>query len=98
MTDDRRELVRIASRRTRIAVALTLLMCIAYFGFILLVAFDKPLMGTLVGDEGRISVGIILGAIVILCAPVLTGIFVTWANRRYDAALEALRGKQEGER
>jgi uncharacterized membrane protein (DUF485 family) len=83
-------LQRIATRRWRVAVVLTSLMLISYFGFILLVAFDRPLMGMLLSG-GQISFGIVLGALVILCAPVLTGIYVYWANRRYDGAIAALR-------
>jgi|RhiMetdeSRZDD1v2_1073273.scaffolds.fasta_scaffold465185_2 uncharacterized membrane protein (DUF485 family) len=80
----------LSARRTRIASILTAVMMVAYFGFILLVAFDKPAVGTLLAG-GRISLGILLGAAVILLAPILTTIYVRWANRHYDGALEALR-------
>lgn len=80
------ELRRLAARRWRVAIALTAVMMAGYFGFILLVAFDRELAGTLLlGD--RISVGIVLGAAVIALAPVLTAIYVRWANRRYDVDL-----------
>jgi uncharacterized membrane protein (DUF485 family) len=88
------ELRRLAARRWRLAVLLTSLMIAGYFGFILLVAFDKPLAGTLLAG-GRISLGIVLGAATIVLAPVLTAIYVRWANRRYDVELEALRRKHE---
>lgn len=93
--DDRAALRHLAARRWRIAVVLTALMMAGYFGFILLVAFGKPTAGTLVAG-GRLSVGIALGAAVIVLAPVLTGIYVRWANRRYDAALAALRARMGG--
>ena len=67
-------------------------MMIAYFGFIALVAFDKADAGTLVADD-RVSVGIVLGALVILLAPVLTAIYVRWANRKYDPELAKHRSK-----
>jgi uncharacterized membrane protein (DUF485 family) len=63
-------------------------MMLGYFAFILLVAFAKPTVGALVGD---VSVGILLGASVIVLAPVLTLIYVRWANRSYDPAVAALR-------
>jgi uncharacterized membrane protein (DUF485 family) len=91
--DDRAALRTIAARRLRLAAALTAVMVVAYFGFILLIAFDKPTAGTLLAD-GRLSVGIVIGALVIVLAPVLTGIYVRWANRRHDAALAELRARR----
>jgi uncharacterized membrane protein (DUF485 family) len=71
------------------AISLTVLMMVVYFGFILLVAFGKPLLGTLVAPG--LSLGMLIGALVIVVAWVLTWIYVRWANRHYDAALRELR-------
>ena len=81
----RAQLELLARRRWRLAASLTLTMIAVYFGFILLVAFDKPLMGTPVADG--LSVGMLLGLLVIGVAWVLTGIYVRWANRTYDREL-----------
>jgi uncharacterized membrane protein (DUF485 family) len=85
---------QLAARRTRVALRLTAAMMVAYFGFVLLVAFDKPLMGRLVGEGGKVSVGVLLGAAVILLAPILTGVYVRWANQHYDRELSKLRAKE----
>ena len=74
------ELVR---QRTRFAWTLSIVMLVIYFGFILLVAFAKPLLATKIGG-GVTSLGIILGLGVILSAFVLTGIYVQRANSRFD--------------
>ena len=74
------ELVR---ERTRFAWTLSIVMLVIYFGFILLVAFAKPLLATKIGD-GVTSLGIILGLGVIVSAFVLTGIYVQRANSRFD--------------
>ncbi len=66
------ELVR---QRTRFAWTLSIVMLVIYFGFILLVAFAKPLLATKIG-EGVTSLGILLGLGVIVSAFVLTGIYV----------------------
>jgi uncharacterized membrane protein (DUF485 family) len=79
----------LAAARWRIAIGLTVAMMVVYFGFILLVAFDKPLLGTLVAPG--LSLGMLLGALVILTAWVLTWIYVRWANTHYDTAIEGLR-------
>ncbi len=87
------ELERIVARRWRLGALLTAVMMTAYFGFILLVAFAKPTVGQLLAGD-RVSVGIVLGAVVIVLAPILTTIYVRWANRHYDAAIAELRERQ----
>ena len=86
------ELRKLDSRRWRVASSLTVAMMVVYFGFILLVAYNKPLLGTLVLPG--LSLGILLGALVIVAAWVLIWVYVRWANRHYDAAVVALRGKR----
>lgn len=87
------ELHRVVARRWRVGGVLTALMMAGYFGFILLVAFDKETAGTLIG--GRVSIGIVLGAGVIVLAPILTSIYVRWANRHYDPAIADLRAQRK---
>jgi len=91
MNDD---LHRIVARRWRVGGVLTLVMMAAYFGFILLVAFDKESAGALLAG-GRVSVGIVLGAALIVLAPILIAIYVRWANRHYDPAIRELRARRE---
>ncbi len=55
-------------------------MIVIYLGFILLVAYDKPLLGTQIVPG--LSWGILLGALVIVSAWVLTLIYVLAANRK----------------
>jgi uncharacterized membrane protein (DUF485 family) len=79
----------VSAARWRVAVTLTLTMMAVYFGFILLVAFNKPLLGTRVAPG--LSLGMLLGALVIVVAWGLTWIYVRWANTHYDASVEGLR-------
>jgi uncharacterized membrane protein (DUF485 family) len=73
--------------RARLRIALTLSVCVVvlYFGFISLIAFKKELLGRLVMPG--LSLGILLGVIVIVGSWLLTWVYVRWANRHYDAAL-----------
>jgi len=80
----------LAAARWRVAGVLTMTTLVAYLGFILLVAFDKPLMGRQLAPG--LSVGVLLGALVIVAAWALTGIYMLWANGTYDRALHQLRG------
>ena len=77
--------------RWRIAILLTAAMMVLYLGFILLVAYAKPLLGLIVVPG--LSLGILLGALVIIAAWVLIWIYVRWANTHYDAAIVALRDR-----
>ena len=86
------QLRALARARTRIAIWLTLAMIVIYFGFILLIAFGKDFLGRLI-TQG-LSVGILLGALVIVASWVLTWIYVRWANSHYDVQIDALgRGR-----
>ena len=79
----------LAAARWRIAIGLTVAMMVVYFGFILLVAFSKPLLATLISPG--LSLGMLLGVLVIFAAWVLIWIYVRWANTHYDAAIAGMR-------
>ena len=64
-------------------------MMVVYFGFILLVAFEKPLLGKLLAPG--LSLGMLLGALVIVTAWVLTWVYIRWANTHYDTSIRGLR-------
>lgn len=80
----------LVAERNGFAVKLSIAMLVIYYGFILLVAFAKPLMATKVGG-GVTSLGLVLGLFVIVAAFVLTGIYVQRANGRFDALTRDLR-------
>jgi uncharacterized membrane protein (DUF485 family) len=82
----------LAAARWRIAILLTAAMMTAYFGFILLVAYNKPLLARPLAPG--LSLGILLGALVIVFAWVLMFVYVAWANRHHDAAVHAIRGSR----
>jgi uncharacterized membrane protein (DUF485 family) len=92
MNDHASRVARLAAARFRIAVILTAAMVLLYFGFVSLVAFNKPLLGRLVVPG--LSLGILLGALVIVLSWILTWVYVRWANRHYDPELERLRGER----
>jgi uncharacterized membrane protein (DUF485 family) len=70
--------------RKSLGWTLSFVMLAIYFGFILLVAFDKPFLGTPLSASGVSTIGIPIGLFVIVSAFVLTGIYVVKANARYD--------------
>lgn len=86
---DQLDLDELAGRRLRVAATLTAAMLVVYFGFILLIAFNKSLLGERV--TSGLSLGILLGVIVVLVTWVLTWIYVGWANRKYEPEVRRLR-------
>jgi uncharacterized membrane protein (DUF485 family) len=89
MTDPDADLRALAARRWKVALALTAAMVVLYFGFIALIAFRKPLLGHLLAPG--LSLGIVLGALVIVSSWLLTWVYVRWANTGYDAELHRLK-------
>jgi uncharacterized membrane protein (DUF485 family) len=85
------KLARLAAARARVAGTLTVAVVVVYFGFILLIAFSKPLLATLL--RPGLTLGILLGALVIVISWLSTLVYVRWANRHYDAALDELRDR-----
>jgi uncharacterized membrane protein (DUF485 family) len=79
----------VSAARWRVAISLTAAMMVVYFGFVLLVAFNKPLLGTILAPG--VSLGMLLGVLVIVVAWALTWVYVRWANTHYDASLARLR-------
>jgi uncharacterized membrane protein (DUF485 family) len=76
-------------RRTRFTWTLTGVMLGTFFGFILLIAFDKPFLARPIGS-GVMSLGIVIGFGLILLAIALTGLYVRQANSEYDALVDGL--------
>jgi uncharacterized membrane protein (DUF485 family) len=81
---------QLKSRRSRFGWWLTLSMLIVYYGFILLVAFDKPLLASRLGT-GVTTVGMPIGLGVIVFTIVITGIYVRRANSEFDALTDAIQ-------
>jgi uncharacterized membrane protein (DUF485 family) len=79
----------IAAAHRRIALAITGAIGVLYFGLILLIALNKPLLARVIVPG--LSLAILFGAIVTIAAWVLTLVYVRWANRYYDAAVRRLR-------
>ena len=88
------ELLAVARVRRRAVLGLTVALIVIYFGFISLVAWNKPLLGTQLIPG--LSIGILLGAGVILTRWILTWLYVRWANAHYDPVFSRLRGDEGG--
>lgn len=72
------------SKRNSYSILMAILGALAYYGFILLVAFDKELLAQKVSPGAVMSVGIPIGVGVIVFTIVLTWIYVRRANSEFD--------------
>jgi uncharacterized membrane protein (DUF485 family) len=80
--------------RTSFGWTLAIITLVMYFGYIAIVAFAPSLIGTKV--SGVITVGLIMGAALILLSVLLTGIYVMRANSRYDELTRAILSAATG--
>ena len=69
---------------------MTAIMLIVFYGYILLVAFDKQLLATRIGT-GVTTWGIPIGIFVIVFTVIITGIYVLRANKQFDDLTEEIR-------
>jgi uncharacterized membrane protein (DUF485 family) len=85
---------QLVSRRSRFTWVLTAIMLVVFFGYILLIAFNKPFLATPIGD-GATTIGIPIGIGVILVGITLTGVYVRRANREFDPLVRSLQEEAE---
>jgi uncharacterized membrane protein (DUF485 family) len=71
------------SKRSSYSWVMTILMMIAYYGFILLVGYNRELLGTKLGG-GVITLGIPLGLGVLVFTIIITNIYIRRANTEFD--------------
>lgn len=77
------------AKRTRFGWWLTLAMMVVYYGFILLVAFDKAFLAQRMG-AGVMTLGIPIGFGVIVFTIVITAFYVNRANNEFDELSQAI--------
>ena len=75
--------------RSRYSIIMAIVSAAIYYGFILLVAFDKELLAKKIG-AGVTSLGVPLDVGVIVITIVLTWVYVRRANTEFDATNEAI--------
>ena len=75
--------------RSRYSIIMAIVSAAIYYGFILLVAFDKELLAKKIG-AGVTSLGVPMGVGVIVLTIILTWIYVRRANTEFDATNEAI--------
>jgi len=75
----------LVSKRNSYGWIMTILMLVVYYGYIVLVAFNKEFLAQKLGAGAVTSVGIPIGVGVIVFTIVITGIYIRRANTEFDA-------------
>ena len=76
--------------RTRFGWTLASLVLIVYYGFVLLVAFDKSFLAQRLGS-GVMTLGMPIGFGVIVFTIVITAVYVRRANAQFDTLTEEVK-------
>jgi len=84
----------LSSQKFAICTILTILELVLYFGFIALIAFNKPFLSQKL--SGAITIGIPIAVGTIILSWVLTGIYIRWANNTYDVLVKKVKEKIGG--
>ena len=79
------------TKRSSFAAKLAIFMLVIYYGFILVIAFDKEFFATKLSDEGVMTVGWPIGAAIILIAFITTLIYVVRANGEFEELEMAIK-------
>ncbi|SDB47199.1 Uncharacterized membrane protein, DUF485 family [Desulfonatronum thiosulfatophilum] len=85
-TLDHKKFQDLIVRKWKVSLTLAAILLIAYYGFILVLAFASDLLAVKVGEH--MTLGIPVGILLIVLAWVLTGVYVFWANSSYDKSVQ----------
>jgi uncharacterized membrane protein (DUF485 family) len=78
----------LVARRNRLAWSLTIIVLVVYYTYILVIAFDPTVFGTPISSDSVITIGIPIGAGIILMCWLLTGLYANRANKVFDEITE----------
>jgi uncharacterized membrane protein (DUF485 family) len=81
---------KLVAMRSRFGWTLAVMMLVVFYGYILLIAFDKELLAQKIGS-GVMTWGIPIGLFVIVFTVVITGIYVQRANQVFDNLTAEIR-------
>jgi uncharacterized membrane protein (DUF485 family) len=84
----------LSSQKFAMSTILTILELVLYFGFIALIAFNKPFLSQKL--SGAITIGIPIAVFTIILSWIFTGIYIRWANNTYDVLVKKVKEKIGG--
>jgi uncharacterized membrane protein (DUF485 family) len=83
-------------RKNTVSWILAVLELVLYFGFISLIAFNKPFLAQKMSADSATTIGIPIAVGTIILSWILTGIYIYWANTRYERTVKGVRDRAGG--
>lgn len=87
------EFQKLARQKNTVSLVLTILQLVLYFGFIALIAYNKEFLARKTGEGSATTIGIPIAVGVIVLSWILTGIYIYWANNKYDAMVKSVKDR-----
>lgn len=85
----------LVQKRSRYGWWLTAVMMVVYYGYIALIAWNKPFLSQPLFSDGRVTtLGVPIGMGVIVFTIIITGIYVRRANGEFDALTKQVLDKE----
>ena len=81
-------------KRNSLGWSLSLAMMVVYYGYIALIAFNKPFLSQRIG-EGVTTLGVPIGMAVIVFTVIITGYYVRRASREFDALTQEILAEEK---
>jgi uncharacterized membrane protein (DUF485 family) len=82
--------IDLVKRRARLAWTLSVIVCVMFYGFVLMIAFTPGILTAPIAAGSVIPMGLPMGVGVILGSCLLTGIYVYEANSVFDPIFEQI--------
>lgn len=90
------EFKQLVGTKNTVSWILTVLELVLYFGFVALIAFNKPFLSQKLSEGKATTVGIPIAVGTIVLSWVFTGIYIRWANSKYDDMVKRIKDKVGG--
>jgi uncharacterized membrane protein (DUF485 family) len=86
------EFLKLMRQKNTVSTVLTIVELVLYFGFIALIAYNKAYLAQQF-EGSSVTIGIPIAVGVIVLSWVLTGVYVFWANSKYDAMVQSVKDR-----
>ncbi len=90
------DFIELSRQKDTISIILTILELVLYFGFIGLIAYNKPFLAQKMSEGVATTIGIPIAVGTIVLSWVFTGIYIWWANTKYDEMVKKVKEKVGG--
>lgn len=81
------------SKKNAFSYIMTIAELVLYFGFVALIAYNKPFLAKKLTEGSATTIGIPIAVLTIFFSWVLTTIYIFWANSSYDDMVKKVKDK-----